>query len=103
VLAEMERIGAPALARARGQQLRDVLGTVAGVDAVRGMGLLLAVELQDADARVVAAELLRRGLVVNAVTPTALRLAPPITVTDAEITEAASLLAAVLTGSEESS
>jgi acetylornithine/succinyldiaminopimelate/putrescine aminotransferase len=103
VLAEMERIGAPALARERGQQLRDVLGTVAGVDAVRGMGLLLAVELQDADARVVAAELLRRGLVVNAVTPTALRLAPPITVTDAEITEAASLLAAVLTGSEESS
>jgi len=98
----MERIGAPALARQRGEQLRDVLGTVAGVDAVRGMGLLLAVELQT-QMLGGGAELLRRGLVVNAVTPTALRLAPPITVTDAEITEAASLLAAVLTGSEESS
>ena len=40
------------------------------------------------DAKVVAAELLDRGLVVNAVTPSALRLAPPLTVTDAEIDEA---------------
>jgi 4-aminobutyrate aminotransferase-like enzyme len=46
----------------------------------------------------VAAELLRRGLVVNAVTPTALRLAPPLTVTDDEIDEAAALVAGVLAG-----
>ena len=42
------------------------------------------------------AELLARGLVANAVTPTALRLAPPLTVSDAEIDEAVAILAAVL-------
>jgi 4-aminobutyrate aminotransferase-like enzyme len=41
-------------------------------------------------------ELLARGLVVNAVTPTSLRLAPPITVSDAEIDEAVGLLGEVL-------
>ena len=96
VLAEMERIDAPALARRQGQRLREVLGAVEGVAGVRGMGLLLAVELEGHDAKVVADELLRRGLVVNAVTASALRLAPPLTVTDAEIDEAASLVAAVL-------
>ncbi|NCX78555.1 MAG: aspartate aminotransferase family protein, partial [Actinobacteria bacterium] len=41
-------------------------------------------------------ELLARGLVTNAVTATALRLAPPITVTVDEIDEALSLLREVL-------
>ena len=44
----------------------------------------------------VAAALLERGLVVNAVTPTALRLAPPLTVSDDEIDEAVALIGAVL-------
>jgi 4-aminobutyrate aminotransferase-like enzyme len=39
---------------------------------------------------------LARGLVTNAVTPTALRLAPPITVSDDEIDEAVGILAEVL-------
>jgi acetylornithine/N-succinyldiaminopimelate aminotransferase len=47
----------------------------------------------------VASELLDRGLVVNAVTPTALRLAPPLTVSDGEIEEAVGLIADVLAGS----
>jgi acetylornithine/N-succinyldiaminopimelate aminotransferase len=100
VLAEMERLDAPALATRQGARLRAALGPVPGVGAVRGMGLLLAVELDGHDARVVAAELLRRGLVVNAVTPTALRLAPPLTVRDEEIDEAVALLAGVLAASE---
>jgi acetylornithine aminotransferase len=45
---------------------------------------------------VVQAECLRRGLVVNAVTPTALRLAPSLLVTDDEVDEAVALLAGVL-------
>jgi acetylornithine/N-succinyldiaminopimelate aminotransferase len=44
----------------------------------------------------VAAELLDRGLVVNAVTPTALRLTPSLLVSDDEIAEAVALIAAVL-------
>ncbi len=46
-------------------------------------------ELADGiDARAVAAAALDAGLIVNAVTPTALRLAPPLLVSDAEIDEA---------------
>ena len=55
-------------------------------------GLLLAAELDGRPSGDVAGELLDHGLVVNAVTPTALRLAPPITVTDAEIDEALAIL-----------
>jgi 4-aminobutyrate aminotransferase-like enzyme len=40
----------------------------------------------------VQAELLSRGLVTNAVTATALRLAPPITVTTDEMNEALSIM-----------
>ena len=36
---------------------------------------------------------LARGLVVNAVTPTALRLAPSLLITEAELDEAVALLA----------
>ena len=39
---------------------------------------------------------LERGLVVNNVTPTAVRLAPPLTVSEAETGEAVSILKEVL-------
>jgi 4-aminobutyrate aminotransferase-like enzyme len=48
------------------------------------------------DAKDVAARLLERGLVVNAVTPTALRLAPPLTVTEDEVAEAVGMVREVL-------
>jgi acetylornithine/succinyldiaminopimelate/putrescine aminotransferase len=72
------------------------LAAIPGVAAVRGRGLLLAAELQAGDSKEVASALLDAGLVTNAVTPTALRLAPPITVTDAEIDEALRILREVL-------
>ncbi len=96
VIAEMERLDAPTLATRRARELTDALLQVPGVRAVRGLGLLLAVELDGRDAKVVADELLRRGLVVNAVTATALRLAPPLTVSSAEITAAVRLIRDVL-------
>ncbi|MDO8362433.1 MAG: aminotransferase class III-fold pyridoxal phosphate-dependent enzyme, partial [Actinomycetota bacterium] len=76
VLAEMRRIGAPALAAARGAELTARLRAVPGVAGVRGTGLLLAAELAPGvDAKAVYTALLARGLVTNAVTATALRLA----------------------------
>ena len=67
------------------------------MQAVRGEGLLLAAELEEGrDAKAVEAAARERGLIVNAVTPTALRLAPPLTVTDEEIDEAVTILTAVL-------
>ncbi len=100
VLGEMRRLDIPAAARASGERLRDALLELDGVTEVRGLGLLLAAELVGHESKPVAAELLRRGLVVNAVTPTALRLAPPLTVSDAEIDEAVGMIADVLAGSE---
>ena len=100
VLAEMQRLDAPRLARERGAELTAKLQSLPGVDVVRGLGLLLAVELADGrQAKPVADELLARGLVVNAVTATALRLAPPITVSSAEIDEAVAIIGGVLSSS----
>jgi len=97
VVGELERIGAPDLAMRQGEHLVEALLTVDGVAEVRGMGLLVAAELSGGlDARAVALACLHAGLVVNAVTPTALRFAPPLTVTDAEIDEAVSILRTVL-------
>ena len=56
---------------------------------MRGRGLLLGAALADGiDAKAVYAELLDRGLIVNAVNGSTIRLVPPITVTDDEIDEA---------------
>lgn len=97
VLAEMRRIDAPQLATDRGERLRRALLALPGVASVRGSGLLLAAELADGrDAKAVYAGLLERGLVTNAVTPTSLRLAPPLTVSEAEIDEAVAMIAAEL-------
>jgi acetylornithine/N-succinyldiaminopimelate aminotransferase len=69
-----------------------------GVVEVRGLGLLVAVELTEPRAADVVAACLARGLVVNNVTPSTIRLAPPLVVTDAEIAHCVEILAAVLNG-----
>jgi acetylornithine/N-succinyldiaminopimelate aminotransferase len=63
---------------------------------VRGLGLLLGIELEGHDAREVAARLLDLGAIVNAVTPTALRLAPSLLISDDEIDLGLELLAKAL-------
>lgn len=94
VIEEMERIDATRLAVDRGERLCGALRSLDGVDHVRGRGLLIGAQLKDGlDARVVAQAALGRGLIVNAVTPTTLRLAPPLVVSESEIDEAVSILA----------
>lgn len=100
VLTEMRRLDIPAVATRAGERLRSALEGLPAVTEVRGLGLLLAAELDvDAlgrDAKAIAAELLDRGLIVNGVTASALRLAPPLTVSDTEIDEAVTTIADVL-------
>jgi predicted acetylornithine/succinylornithine family transaminase len=97
VIAELRRIDAPALAREKGARLRSALEALDGVESVRGHGLLLAAELAGGrDAKAVYTALLADGLVTNAVTATSLRLAPPLTVSDAEIDEAVAKIATAL-------
>lgn len=97
VLAEMRRLDAPRLAREQGARLREALLAAPGITGVRGAGLLLGAELDEGlvAADVVAAAL-RHGLIVNAVTPSTVRLAPPLTVTDPEIAEAVAALTAAI-------
>jgi predicted acetylornithine/succinylornithine family transaminase len=77
-----------------GRRLLDGLAALAtrhGGDGAhaRGRGLWCALDLAGTvPAKQVALAALDEGLVVNPVTDTALRLAPPLTVTDAEIDEA---------------
>ncbi|HEV2767097.1 MAG TPA: acetylornithine transaminase [Acidimicrobiales bacterium] len=96
VLATMEAEGVPRRAAATGARLAEALGQVPGVRLVRGLGLLLAAELVERPAAEVTAGALERGLVVNAVTSTAVRLAPPLLVSEAEVDEAVGILAEVL-------
>jgi len=62
---------------------------------VRGRGLMLAVEL-GTEAAPVVDTCRQRGLLVNAVTPTALRLVPPLIITQADVDEAVDILDAAL-------
>jgi acetylornithine/N-succinyldiaminopimelate aminotransferase len=97
VLEIMERDRVPERAARAGSRLVEALGKVDGVAEVRGAGLLIAAELAPGhDAREVAQKCLDLGLVVNAVTPSALRFAPPLLVSDAEIDQAVARVAEAL-------
>ena len=99
VLAVMEAEDVPARAAAAGARLTSALGTVAGIKEVRGAGLLLAAELEAPGAKQVVVAALERGLVVNAVTESAIRLAPSLLVSDDEIDECVDILRRVIAGS----
>ncbi|MGH8992561.1 MAG: acetylornithine/succinylornithine family transaminase [Acidimicrobiia bacterium] len=97
----MQAEDVPERAAGAGARLAGGLEGVPGVASVRGLGLLLAAELAapdgaPLDARAAAAACLERGLVVNAVTGTALRFTPPLLVTEAEVDEAVAITAKAL-------
>ncbi len=97
VLEVMERDGVPERAARAGARLVESLAKLDGIVGVRGAGLLVAAELAvGVDAGAVAQQCLDRGLVVNAVTPTALRFAPQLLVSDAEIDDAVARVAAAI-------
>jgi len=93
----MERDDLPARAAKVGEYFQRELAELPGVSEVRGMGLLLAIELEPGfDAKAVQATALANGLVTNAVTPTAVRFAPPLTVSGTEVDEALVILRSAL-------
>jgi len=97
VLDVMQEVDAPGRAARAGEILTKALLDVAGVADVRGVGLLIAAELDEGiEAGPVANACLEAGLVVNAVTPTALRFAPSLLVTDDEMAAAVAILTQVL-------
>jgi acetylornithine/succinyldiaminopimelate/putrescine aminotransferase len=93
VLEIMQREDVPAKATRAGTRLCEQLTKLDGIADVRGAGLLVAAELAPGlDAKEIGGRCLDLGLVVNAVTPTALRFAPPLLVSDAEIDAAIAIL-----------
>ena len=102
VLRIMEAIDAPSLAREAGDQLMGKLLQVPNVTDTRGLGLLIAAEIDTEQVGMTGPEIalacLKAGLVVNGISPTAIRLAPPLTVSTNEIDEAMEKLSAVLEG-----
>ena len=90
VLDELLRKNIPRRAKTRGNALKrrlKELGQEFGFTDIRGLGLLMAVDLpQDKGADVVAA-CLERGLLINAPRPNTLRFMPALTVSNAEIDE----------------
>jgi len=83
------------LAHVREMGDRLALG-LAPFGSVRGLGLMLAVEL-DRPAGPVVEAALAKGLVIGSAGPNVLRLTPPLTITAAEIDSALQLLSEVLT------
>jgi acetylornithine aminotransferase len=81
-----------------GEHLADLLDQIDSplVAGTRGSGVWRAVALTAAKAPDVEAAARARGLLVNAVKPDVIRLAPPLILTEAEADEAVPLLAAAL-------
>jgi acetylornithine/N-succinyldiaminopimelate aminotransferase len=102
VLEAIEVEGLLEAARERGAQFREGLADlVAGpgvLREVRGLGLLLGVVLDGPFAADVVARCRMERLVVNAVAPDIIRLAPPLTIAPAEVEEALRRLRAAIEG-----
>jgi len=99
-LAVMESEDVCGRARRAGARLTAGLVALPGVLDVRGQGLLLAARLSGDDAKEVVNRALEEGLLVNAVRPDSVRLAPPLIVEDDEIDEALAILGRVLETTE---
>lgn len=97
VIAEMKRLDAANLAVKQGERLTAGLRKMARVDHVRGSGLLLGAQLTSGvETKDIVPALLDKGLIVNGVNATTIRLAPPLTVSNDEIDEALELLGSEL-------
>jgi len=95
VLEVMEAEDVPARAMRIGGIVADELRGATGVVDVRGLGALIAVEIAG-DAREVQQALLADGVVVNAVTSTALRLAPSLLISDDDLRTGTAAIATAL-------
>ncbi len=86
-LQTIERDHLVARAAALGQLLRERLQALPGARAVRGLGLMAAVDLESPIASGVNTEALKHGLIVNAIGDHTIRMLPALIATEADIEE----------------
>ena len=94
----------PALAHKSGDYMKDKLSSLMNkfsfITEVRGMGLLIGLEMnQDYSSKIVA-EALKAGLLINAVRPNMIRFMPPLNVSIKEIDSAIEIIESILEGLE---
>lgn len=77
-------------------RLQELAAEQPVIAEVRGAGLLIAVQFSSDISDAVTRAALERGLLLNAVMPNAIRLMPPLVISEAEIDEAIAILRAVL-------
>ena len=86
----------PSMAESGGEYLMGKLNALKEqhpfIEEVRGMGLLVGLQMSDERAGAVVAECLDNGLLMNAVRPNTLRFMPPLNVSRKEIDEAVSII-----------
>ena len=68
-----------------GERMRAALAALPQITEVSGAGLLIGAELRDGNAKAVAGAALDAGWIVNPVTETRLRIAPPLIITDDQL------------------
>lgn len=93
LIARSARLGAGML-----DQLRRALQDVPVVREVRGLGLMLAVELRQKVAPVLKSLMLDRGVIALPAGPTVLRLLPPLIISEDEMAQGVEAIAGVLRG-----
>ena len=106
VLETIEQDGLLQNARNLGEYAKRRLSLLPGIKEVRGMGLMLGIELDEelanlamdgkTSSHVVAVSSMQNGLLTVPAGPSVLRWLPPLNVTQAEIDEALSILAKTL-------
>jgi acetylornithine/N-succinyldiaminopimelate aminotransferase len=73
-------------------QLAQIMRSIPGAREVRGRGLLLAAQLDQPHASALTGAALEAGVIVNDCQPDVVRVAPPLIIGSAELTEAADRL-----------
>ncbi|GAA4285039.1 acetylornithine transaminase [Brevibacterium daeguense] len=101
VLDTIEADGLLAHVRELGGWFAERLRAIDGISDVSGAGLLLGVELAAGNAKRVADAALAAGFIVNPVTDTRLRFAPPLIITAEELTEFLDALPAILAAAQD--
>jgi len=96
VIATIEKEGLLDHVTRAGERLRAGLTSEPRITEVRGEGLLVGVELAADNSAQVAAAALERGFIINNPTPTRLRFAPPLVLTDADVDAFLAALPAIL-------
>ncbi|MGI5836445.1 MAG: acetylornithine transaminase [Chloroflexota bacterium] len=90
----------PAQVRRKGEFLLDRLQQLKArhseIKDVRGRGLLVAVEFEEDKAAEVLNACVEKGLLINNISANTLRIAPPLTITESELSEGLDILESVL-------